>query len=108
MILACKPTFEVTQQHAYVIKLHGKSFVRMGEVLIRELSAPEQGRFVRQAGEQIQQHAQKMLAIAEQELKGECSSIEQHELAVKEHIQAIILYIQAMRELLVAAKIKSH
>jgi hypothetical protein len=98
-------SFEQALHHAQTVEAHGKAFQEMAKSLEGRLLTTEQAEFMNQTGQQIQQHGQIMLALAEEALQeGESDLLETYILVHQQHCQAVLLHIKVIQKMLQAAK----
>lgn len=95
--------FEQVLQHGQTVKQHGQKFENLGKSLAERQSATAQVVLIKSLGQQIQQHGQIMTASAEQALQQEQYLTTEYVLVHQQHIQAILLYIQAIKVLVLLA-----
>ncbi len=98
MTYVTQQAFEQVLQHGQAVKQHGKEFERLAKSLLDErLLTTDQAAFLESRGQQIQQSGQIMTALAEEALHKEKYLIAEYILADQQHQQAILLYIQAIK-----------
>lgn len=98
MTYVTQQAFEQVLQHGQAVKQHGKEFERLAKSLLDEhLLNTDQAAFLKSRGQQIQQRGQIMTVLAEEALQKEQYLIADYFLAHQQYRQAILLYIQAVK-----------
>jgi hypothetical protein len=103
MLLISRQVFEQALQHGQTVEKHGKAFEMMARSLEGQLF-PVQMETIEQAGQQIQQHGRRMIALVQLALQDKQYVPETYALVHEHQRQAVLLYIKAIRMLLQATE----